>query len=81
MRVFLIGLAVMALALPSASANATEILVPGRATAVYHGHWYVARIGPQSCLLMPDVVVALDALGPYCSSPRGSYRLIRWKRW
>lgn len=30
-----------------------------------------ARIGPQDCFLSPDVAVALNALGPYCSSPRG----------
>jgi hypothetical protein len=51
----------------------------GAATADAAGlrisHRYaVWRIGPQDCFLMPDVVVALDALGPYCSSPRGYYR-------
>ena len=38
---------------------------PGR-----HGFW---RIGPQDCFLPPDVAVMVDALGPYCSSPRGHY--------
>jgi hypothetical protein len=33
-----------------------------------------ARVWPQDCFLMPDVIVAIDALGPYCSSPRGYYR-------
>lgn len=34
----------------------------------------VAR--PQQCFLRPDVAVAINALGPYCSSPRGSpYRI------
>ena len=41
----------------------------------HHHRWHVARVGPQSCFLMPDVVVALNALGPYCSSPRGPYRV------
>ena len=35
------------------------------------------RIWPQSCFLMPDVAVAVDALGPYCSSPR-HYRRYPW---
>jgi hypothetical protein len=35
-------------------------------------HRYV-RLWPQDCFLMPDVIVAVDALGPYCSSPRGYY--------
>jgi hypothetical protein len=35
------------------------------------------RIGPQSCFLMPDVIVAVDALGPYCSSPRGYFHHYR----
>jgi len=35
--------------------------------------YIVRRVWPQDCFLMPDVVVALDALGPYCSSPRGYY--------
>jgi hypothetical protein len=37
---------------------------------VRHGFW---RIGPQDCFLPPDVAVMVDALGPYCSSPRGHY--------
>jgi hypothetical protein len=52
-----------------------------------HGHSYKSshlhmfwRAGPQDCFLMPDVIVAVDALGPYCSSPRARYRQIvrRW---
>jgi hypothetical protein len=36
------------------------------------------RSGPQKCFLPPDVVVAVNALGPYCSSPRGrQYRITR----
>jgi hypothetical protein len=50
----------------------------GRATAEAAGlrisHRYAVWYGwPQECFLMPHVVVALDALGPYCSSPRGYY--------
>jgi hypothetical protein len=37
------------------------------------------RAGPQDCFLMPDVIVAIDALGPYCSSPRARYRRIVWR--
>jgi hypothetical protein len=65
MRVFLTGLAAMAIALLSTSANAAEAYVPHR------HHWRV--FGPQSCFLTPDAVVQLGARGPYCSSPRGSY--------
>ena len=36
-----------------------------------YGIW---RVAPQGCFLMPDVVVAVHALGPYCSSPRGVSR-------
>ena len=75
MRVFLIGLVATTISLLLASANATETFVPARAIVAHHHRWHVARIGPQSCFLMPDIVVALDALGPYCSSPRGSYRV------
>jgi hypothetical protein len=75
MRVFLIGLVATTISLLLASANATETFVPARAIVAHHHGWHVARIGPQSCFLMPDIVVALDALGPYCSSPRGSYRV------
>jgi hypothetical protein len=64
MRVLLIGLAATTISLLLASANAAD----------HHHRWHVARIGPQSCFLMPDVAVAINALGPYCSSPRGSYR-------
>jgi hypothetical protein len=44
-----------------------------------HHFWLVRRMGPKDCFLTPDEVVQLDALGPYCSSPRGSY--IRFARW
>ncbi len=81
MRVFLFWLAAMALALPAANVNAAEIFVPPRTAVVHHRHWYVARVELQSCFLMPDVVVALDVLGPYCSSPRGLYRIIKRKHW
>ncbi len=64
MRMFLIGLAAMTIALLPASANAAEIVT-------HHHRWRV--FGPQSCFLPPDAVVQLDARGPYCSSPRGSY--------
>jgi hypothetical protein len=46
----------------------------------HHYRYAFWRIGPQQCFLTPDEVVMLDALGPYCSSPRGHYyRLVR--RW
>ena len=32
---------------------------------------FVRRTHPESCFLPPNVAVALDALGPYCDSPRG----------
>jgi hypothetical protein len=38
----------------------------------------VWRVGPQECFVPPDVAVAINALGPYCSSPRGRpYRITR----
>jgi hypothetical protein len=37
---------------------------------------FVRRIHPESCFLPPDVVVALNALGPYCDSPRGWHRIV-----
>jgi hypothetical protein len=41
----------------------------------------VARKGPQDCFLTPDIAVALNALGPYCSSPRGRrYRVAAYYR-
>ena len=43
-----------------------------------YGFW---RIWPQDCFLMPDVAVAVHALGPYCSSPRGFYRARYDRRW
>ena len=73
MRVFLIGSAAITVSLLSASAHAAEMFEPTRATVIHHDRRYV--VGPQSCFLMPDGVVALDALGPYCSSPRSPYRV------
>jgi hypothetical protein len=66
MRVSLIGLAAMTIALLPASANAAEIFT-------HHHHHYWRATGPQLCHLTPVEVVQLDALGPYCSSPRGRY--------
>ena len=74
MRVLLIGLVATTISLLLASANATETFVPAYGSVHRHERWHVRRIGPQSCFLMPDVAVAINALGPYCSSPRGSYR-------
>lgn len=37
---------------------------------------FVRRVHPESCFLPPDVVVALNALGPYCDSPRGWRRIV-----
>lgn len=37
---------------------------------------FARRIHPESCFLPPDVVVALNALGPYCDSPRGWRRIV-----
>jgi hypothetical protein len=57
-------------------AAATELLINGRSGAVSYAklviHRY-ARVWPQDCFLMPDVIVAINALGPYCSSPRVYY--------
>ena len=36
----------------------------------------VHRFHPESCFLTPDLVVALNALGPYCDSPRGWRRVV-----
>jgi hypothetical protein len=73
MRSLLIGLAATTISLLPSSTNATETFVPAYGSVHHHERWHVRRIGPQSCFLMPDVAVALNALGPYCSSPRGSY--------
>jgi hypothetical protein len=54
------------------SAGAAELRIVHR-----HTSW---RIWPQQCFLMPDVIVAVDALGPYCYSPRGHYHRIA-RRW
>jgi hypothetical protein len=75
MRPLLIGLAATTISLLPSSVNATEGFVPAPASVHHHERWHVRRIGPQSCFLMPDVAVALNALGPYCSSPRGPYRV------
>jgi hypothetical protein len=76
MRAGLVALAILAIWLSSGSVRAAEGYVAARAAAAHHHYRsYVGRVGPESCFLMPDVVVALNALGPYCSSPRGSYRV------
>jgi len=45
---------------------------------VYGAHTvvFVHRFHPESCFLTPVQVVALDALGPYCDSPRGWHRIV-----
>lgn len=45
---------------------------------VYRGRTVVLvrRFHPESCFLTPVQVVALDALGPYCDSPRGWRRVV-----
>ena len=68
----LIRLTALLISLLSGSAYAAEMYAPGRATIHHHNRWYFGRIGPQSCFLMPDVIVAVNARGPYCSSPRGA---------
>lgn len=37
---------------------------------------FVRRIHPESCFLPPDLVVGLDALGPYCDSPRRWHQVV-----
>jgi hypothetical protein len=49
--------------------RAAELAVGGGEVPAVH-HYRFWRVRPQSCFLMPDVIVALNALGPYCSSPR-----------
>jgi hypothetical protein len=57
---------------------AFAVLVMLADAASAHSRVLAWRIWPQDCFLMPDVAVALDALGPYCSSPRGGrYHIIR----
>lgn len=51
-------------------------LSAGHEIHIGHGNAFW-RVGPQSCFLMPDIIVAVDALGPYCSSPRGYYHHYR----
>jgi len=67
-----------ALVTPSAAA---ELALRHEAVSGHGGHILViqryARIAPQDCFLMPDVIVAVNALGPYCSSPRGHYHHYR----
>ena len=59
--------------LPVAPSNAADLRIAREYRAIHHyTNW--ARIWPQSCFLMPDVIVAVDALGPYCASPRGHRR-------
>ena len=45
---------------------------------IYHARTvvFVRRFHPESCFLTPDLVVALNALGPYCDSPRGWRRVV-----
>jgi hypothetical protein len=43
-----------------------------------HRYW---RLAPQDCFLLPDVSVAVNALGPYCSSPRGGRRYATYGSW
>lgn len=69
-------LAVFLATLPMATSNAADLRIIREYRA--HGDGYAARIWPQSCFLMPDVVVAVNALGPYCSSPRGYRRYPRF---
>jgi hypothetical protein len=64
----------------AALSAATELTINGRFGAGSHTRLVIhryARLGPQDCFLMPDVIVAIDALGPYCSSPRGYYHHYR----
>ncbi len=72
---FVIGVLGMAAALLScpATADVSELRVTHR-----YALW---RAWPQNCFLMPDVVVATDALGPYCSSPRARYYRRGVRRW
>ncbi len=53
----------------SANAGAAEL-------RIIRQHTTYRRAWAQDCFLMPDVIVAVDALGPYCSSPRGHYHWI-----
>ena len=65
-----IGLAVIALLLSLGADIAAAR--PG-------GVW---RVGAQECFLPPDVAVAINALGPYCASPRGRpYRITHADRY
>jgi hypothetical protein len=60
------------LVIAATAASAADLRIAVRHRAAY---W---RIGPQFCFLTPDVNVAINALGPYCSSPRAHYRRITW---
>jgi hypothetical protein len=75
MRICLFAVAIMTTSLLSPRLFAAETFLPARTGVAHHYRWHVARIGPQSCFLMPDVAVAINALGPYCSSPRSPYRV------
>jgi hypothetical protein len=66
-------LAVVLGTLPATASTAADLGV----TREYREYRTWTRIWPQSCFLMPDVAVAVDALGPYCSSPR-RYRRYPW---
>ncbi len=74
--VILLLFAIATVAAAAATAHAAELRI------IHHGYYYryhhyryaFWRFGPQDCFLTPDEVVTLDALGPYCSSPRGHHR-------
>jgi hypothetical protein len=68
-----IGIALLA-------ATFAERPAPAVAAELRVGHRHVFwRIWPQDCFLTPDMAVELDALGPYCSSPRGHYHRTAWR--
>ena len=71
----LVRLTAMLSLLLSATVHAAEIYESGRGTVHHHNRWSFGRIEPQSCFLMPDVIVAVNARGPYCSSPRAASRV------
>jgi hypothetical protein len=48
---------------------------PSRIWAVRR-HTTYWRVSAKDCFVMPDMIVAVDALGSHCSSPRGCYHCI-----
>ena len=76
MKTALAAIGLLLLVATFAETTATAVAAELR---VIHRHVFW-RVWPQDCFLMPDVIVALDALGPYCSSPRGHYRRMA-RRW